>query len=143
MTEARSAADRIEVRRVTNDSLRPHSLIFGGMARLSLSDDEADLFDEVLAAARNAEELRGWKDSALHVLGQWEAVYEALGSPGPLGRSKAANALDEVDCLLAAARNAPDPLPEGFEHTVMATGEAILRGALTRGVRAQLKVVGK
>jgi hypothetical protein len=34
------------------------------------------------------EALRGWKQSAMTVLAGWERVFEAAGSPGPLGGSK-------------------------------------------------------
>ena len=36
------------------------------------------------------ERLRAWKAEALLVLGQWEAVWETAGRPGPLGFSKPA-----------------------------------------------------
>lgn len=34
--------------------------------------------------------LRAWKAEAMAVLAEWDAVHEALGSPGKLGESKAA-----------------------------------------------------
>jgi hypothetical protein len=43
--------------------------------------------------------LRDWKAEALTVLADWEAVYEVLGRPGPLGASKAFAALVEVKSL--------------------------------------------
>jgi len=45
------------------------------------------------------ERLRDWKASAMSVLGEWDRVFMALGEPGPLGGSKAANALAEVERL--------------------------------------------
>ncbi|WP_116996338.1 hypothetical protein [Desertimonas flava] len=55
------------------------------------------------------EALRDWKRSALVVLAEWEAVFDAAGRPGPVGRSKAANTNAEVlrlraeNSVLAAA----------------------------------------
>ena len=43
------------------------------------------------------EQLLAWKDSAMKVLRQWDEVFNALGSPGPLGASKAKSALDEIE----------------------------------------------
>lgn len=42
---------------------------------------------------------RAWKTEALTVLAAWDEVWEALGRPGPLGSSKAAGALDEVEAM--------------------------------------------
>jgi hypothetical protein len=47
------------------------------------------------------ERLRGWKASAITVISEWEDVWVALGKPGPLGASKAANTLAEVERLTA------------------------------------------
>jgi len=43
--------------------------------------------------------LKRWKREALIVLDEWEAVWEAAGRPGPLGKSKAANVLAELERL--------------------------------------------
>lgn len=43
--------------------------------------------------------LNRWKSEAIVVLGDWEEVWEAAGRPGPLGRSKAKNVLDEIKRL--------------------------------------------
>lgn len=40
--------------------------------------------------------LERWKAEATAVLDQWETVWEAAGKPGPLGRSKALNVVDEL-----------------------------------------------
>lgn len=54
---------------------------------------------DVLLAEADAElaQLRKWKAEAAEVLMKWEAVWQALGRPGPLGRSKAENSLAEVE----------------------------------------------
>ena len=44
---------------------------------------EMPLLDEI-------EELRRWKAEATRVLSEWDDAWEAAGSPGPLGASKAA-----------------------------------------------------
>ena len=48
-----------------------------------MSDETADLAE--------------WKRQAIEVLAAWDRVFTALGEPGPLGGSKAANALAEVE----------------------------------------------
>jgi len=63
-----------------------------------------DLLSAVLLADRRrhraeVEQLREWKDSAMAVLGEWDAVHAALGSPGDLGESKAAAVETEVTRL--------------------------------------------
>ena len=51
------------------------------MTRLYLNSDHR--------ARVELERLRAWKADAMHVLAQWERVWEAAGCPGPLGGSKA------------------------------------------------------
>ena len=53
------------------------------------------------AQATRITELERWKAEALVVLGQWDEVWEALGRPGPLGSSKAVEALTEAHRLRA------------------------------------------
>lgn len=60
---------------------------------MTTPDERADL-DEF-------DRLTVWKAEALEVLGEWEKVYEALGSPGPIGASKAKAALAAVEALMA------------------------------------------
>lgn len=48
------------------------------------------------AEDQEMQRLRDWQTSAMHELGKWDAVFDALGKPGPLGESKAANALAEL-----------------------------------------------
>lgn len=48
------------------------------------------------------DELRGWKESAINVLSEWDEVFDALGRPGKLGASKAESALTEVERMTAA-----------------------------------------
>lgn len=43
--------------------------------------------------------LRRWKSEALQVFTEWEEVYDAIGRPGPLGASKAANIAALIDSL--------------------------------------------
>lgn len=43
--------------------------------------------------------LRKWKKEAQLVMADWEKVWEALGSPGELGQSKAEAALEEIKKL--------------------------------------------
>lgn len=47
------------------------------------------------------DELRGWKESAINVLSEWDKVFDALGRPGKLGASKAESARAEVERILA------------------------------------------
>src|SRR6186997_2671326 len=47
--------------------------------------------------------LEAWKAEAITVLDQWEAVWEAAGRPGPIGRSKA----DSVRRLLEQRKDTP------------------------------------
>ena len=54
------------------------------------------------------EDLRGWKQSAMTVLAQWDQVYEALGWPGQVGESKAMAALAQVRLLNAAPAPSTD-----------------------------------
>lgn len=61
---------------------------------MTTADEQADL-DEF-------DRLTVWKAEALEVLAEWEQVYESLGSPGPLGASKAKAALAAVERLKAA-----------------------------------------
>lgn len=51
-------------------------------------------------AAPEIERLRDWKESALVQLSAWDEVFEALGRPGPLGRSMQENALVEIQRLV-------------------------------------------
>ena len=57
--------------------------------------------DALEAQATRITELERWKAEALVVLGQWDEVWEALGRPGPLGSSKAVEALTEAHRLRA------------------------------------------
>lgn len=57
--------------------------------------------DALEAQAARITELERWKAEALVVLGQWDEVWEALGRPGPLGSSKAVEALTEAHRLRA------------------------------------------
>lgn len=59
---------------------------------------EMPLLDEI-------EELRRWKAEATHVLSQWDDVWQAAGSPGPLGSSKAAAVKDLLDRLRVKAEH--------------------------------------
>lgn len=84
----------------------------GWIARCSLCDHfgPVDLRDgwvvvrakDVADARDVVERLRRWKEEASIVIGNWESVWEALGSPGKLGDVKAAAAVLEVARLHAA-----------------------------------------
>lgn len=63
--------------------------------------EEQLLRDELEAQAARITGLERWKAEALVVLGQWDEVWEALGRPGPLGSSKAVEALTEAHRLRA------------------------------------------
>ena len=54
--------------------------------------------DEIIGGTHD---LRAWKESAMSVLAEWDRVHDALGRPGPLGRSLALNTLAEVERLSA------------------------------------------
>jgi len=47
------------------------------------------------------ERLRGWKESAMSTLSDWNKVWESLGKPGPLGASMAVESRKEVERLRA------------------------------------------
>lgn len=53
------------------------------------------------------ERLREWRASALTVLDQWDRVHETLGSPGPLGGSKALNSLAKIERLRGEVHDCP------------------------------------
>lgn len=59
------------------------------------------LNDGLAMRATELLQLRAWKREAMAVLGAWEKVWEALGSPGPLGGLKSTNALTEAQRLTA------------------------------------------
>jgi len=62
----------------------------------------ADELSRMLAsAAIELDQLRQWKSEAITVLNGWDDVFEALGSPGKLGESKAASAKALVEQLQA------------------------------------------
>lgn len=56
---------------------------------------------ELAAANEQIGQLRGWKESAMSVLSEWDDTYEACGSPGQLGGSKAKALRDRFEQLLA------------------------------------------
>jgi hypothetical protein len=58
------------------------------------------------------ESLAHWKAEATHVIDEWESVYETFGSPGTLGRSKAANLRDYIQTLLDDRQRFSDALRE-------------------------------
>lgn len=72
--------------------------------------------------------LSRWKREAMEVLDQWEAVWEALGRPGPLGGRKSAAVLAEVE-RLSAAVEAVRALADEWE-----AGQALNRDALSQRV---------
>ena len=84
--------------------------------------EEQLLRDELEAQATRITELERWKAEALVVLGQWDEVWEALGRPGPLGSSKAVEALTEAHRLRATdpPADGPDPCP----HCTPAAGSS-------------------
>lgn len=53
------------------------------------------------AAAAALREAEPWRESAMARLAEWDAVFDALGRPGPLGASKAESALREVKRAIA------------------------------------------
>jgi len=56
------------------------------------------------------EAAQDWKAQAMTVLSEWEATYEAAGSPGRLGQSKAVALREEIERLRAlSAHPAPKP----------------------------------
>jgi hypothetical protein len=75
----------------------------GGWRHGSRISFEEHRVESVLGAA-GLPALARWKQEATAVLEGWERVYEALGSPGPLGSSKAESALAEVERLRGLLR---------------------------------------
>lgn len=76
-------------------------------------------------------QLREWKAEAIEVLTDWEAVWEALGSPGRLGASKANATLIECMNLRGRIRQLEDEMfyaaecvtAQALEHTPKAIGK--------------------
>ena len=90
-----------------------------------------------------AADLRAWKESATTVLAEWDRVFDALGQPGPLGGSKAANALTEVERRTAEnerLRAERDDLAQGdavvMENAALRSENERLREALRQMVAA-------
>ncbi len=70
--------------------------------RPPIEEQDAPLYlacQEIQAAWNELAQLRQWKREACDVMSKWEKVWEALGRPGKLGRSKAEGALVEVERL--------------------------------------------
>jgi len=63
----------------------------------------------VRAMADELHRLRAWKSEAMTVLGAWDQVHAALGSPGRLGELKAEASLTEVTRLRAEVAALQDP----------------------------------
>ncbi len=63
--------------------------------------DRGDIVTAAKNATKEIEFLRRWKEEAHVVLAQWESIWEALGQPGQIGSSKAAEAKKEVERLRA------------------------------------------
>ena len=74
---------------------------WGGVGALLWAEGMFKAADALEAQAARNTELERWKAEALVVLGQWDEVWEALGRPGPLGSSKAVEALTEAHRLRA------------------------------------------
>lgn len=69
--------------------------------------DWATLLDRAADALEAAQD---WKAQAMTVLSEWEATYEAAGSPGRLGQWKAVALREEVERLRALSAH-PDAIP--------------------------------
>lgn len=50
---------------------------------------------------KECQELRGWKESAMRLLSEWDKIWETLGRPGQLGSGKAEEALKTVEAMIA------------------------------------------
>lgn len=60
---------------------------------VTTTDEALKKFGHLLSQVRY---LKRWQREALVVLDEWEEVWEEMGRPGPMGRSKAKNVLDEI-----------------------------------------------
>jgi hypothetical protein len=89
---------------------QPHRLWYDHKPVIWLSTEQADSFSNCESLISDCASLVRWKDEALEVLNEWEKVYEALGSPGALGASKALSALAEVQRVTE-----PEQLPDGIK----------------------------
>ena len=69
-------------------------------------------------------DLRAWKESAMSVLAEWDRVHDALGRPGPLGRSLALNTLAEVERLVAENARLREALREAAWLAKLARGSS-------------------
>lgn len=84
-------------------------------------------FHSATEAAAEIERLRRWKDEATAVITQWDDAWEAAGSPGRLGQSKAAAMAHEIAVLRAALQEIIDN-DEGFidEDGLLSTAVSVL-----------------
>ena len=64
-----------------------------------LAEEGSEVTDLAATAADEIEQLRRWKSEAIAVIDQWEAAWEAAGSPGQLGDTKSGAMRDEIGRL--------------------------------------------
>lgn len=77
--------------------------------------------------------LRRWKAEAMEVLGDWDKVFEALGSPGQIGASKAASALAAVQRLTAASEGQPLYVVRGSDDSCCSSPVSLAEAVLEAG----------
>jgi hypothetical protein len=78
---------------------------------------------------KRLEQFNEYQQGVVQVLDKWERVYEALGSPGEWGCSKAEAALRRVKELTAAPQPTPTAPQEG-QIVIVACGVAQYRGGV-------------
>lgn len=98
----------------------PRPRVIAAEARAQMLQAEAvigtDLDPDGTTPTEPADELarlRAWKAEAMEVLGVWDQVHDALGSPAKLGQSKATASLAAAQRLVAPTEPAANGLEPG------------------------------
>jgi hypothetical protein len=81
----------------------------GDIASIPQDESNVSICDEVKKLQREVRELKGWKESAMIVLAEWEQVWEAAGKPGRLGDSKAGAVREHLAVAVKKTTNTPEP----------------------------------
>lgn len=87
------------------------------IARIQMNADFYGRDSDVVRLANALEAAQDWKAQAMQVLSEWEATYEAAGSPGRPGQRKAVALCEEIERLRALSSH-PDEETEwgaGYE----------------------------
>lgn len=77
------------------------------IARIQMNADFYGRDSDLMRLANALEAAQDWKAQAMRVLAEWDATYEAMGSPGRIGQSRAVALREEIERLRALS-----PLPD-------------------------------